>query len=1284
MSLDSSSRDESLDCIDLDISGPVLAYQSVPLKRTVESHNVDSVCASSKRQRLAPTYQTDTSDESEDDLQVTSTDSQETPNLNHKPNQAAFVRIPAPAFPTSAFQGDEPPRCCSEDHAVSELSVIYPPLSSDDDEDEYVAFVLDDFEIYRPGRGGAERRALTLASLNELLTVAADDLYCFDGCLRYGSESRYVQGVRFESLAIEGYGSESFNIDSICIQSLRYAGSKFWYQLGRPSQRYQPYHEPFMWLALFTKHFEEYLSAKHNTCLADFESRFYVFLTSKHGMDPHFRRWHSQYNNRNPKDFRQVVATNVEWLWKETTNLSEGARYHILWKEVDPKQLGAIAEERLSISKTVVTPLVHQLFSRMYFQEYLKVAPIDGGVLESVQERAQSLGLSVMPQSSQEASEQHWKVVEDPEDVHVGDVVVLDRDVDGVWQDESQVWYAYVQDIRQDRWGALFMLIWLYRASETILDEAFYPHGAELFMSDHCNCEDNRVRFEDIRAILPTEIGAKQPQTTAAAFVRLTYITPDEESGKDAAFVTLKKEHLTCSHRTQRQEEVFSHGATVLVSIRGQSFLQPAGYVSRCSDGQHVVRRFIRRARYDTEARPNELLEAIDSTEPLHVPSHAIKRQCYVRRFNVQQVRQGRDVVPYSYDGAADCWCVTGAIRFGSDNGFRVTPVDWSRPAGFIEGFDPAQPSQGRLSGLSLFSGGGSFDRGLEEGQAIDTKWAVEIESLPIHTYKANVRNSDCQLWRGSANDYLAKAFAGCGLAKVARVGDVHFISGGSPCKGFSIATHDKNSMKSLGYASLIACLLAYINFYQPMYAVLENVFAMCASLGKQKSENVFSQVIACLISMGYQTQTFVSDAWAHGSSQTRTRLFVTIAAPGLKPAQAPAQTHLHPPKTMAVAIGKTKSGVKYGMRRSGPCPFEHTSAAESTKDLPLIDKGLVRTQIAYPEHRTKSRETFTRALIPEFIPRFPHRSDWIYAARKRLMPEQLLNTFAARSEEWWCQASKAFRRIDPNRLMPTIRTANDLSDYRMGDCLHWSEPRAITVMEARRAQSIPDHEVLIGSPAQQWLVIGNGVDRKASVAMGVNFREAWLSSQSQELVGAIKPFTTRIDRDMATVDVRHNASDLQNSDKDSTAEKHSQLGNKHTHRDRGRFARHIAHPLPGSGRKRNRRNSRGQFLPDITHPLPEAGSMIESRELYDKSQNNNKGYENVNGPSDSDSLPASSQDVQVAVESRTTSPSVSDPDHLDFEDDMAPFADESPLLTSVERDDPQVGIKQVARTSHR
>ncbi|TKA83280.1 hypothetical protein B0A55_00791 [Friedmanniomyces simplex] len=53
--------------------------------------------------------------------------------------------------------------------------------------------------------------------------------------------------------------------------------------------------------------------------------------------------------------------------------------------------------------------------------------------------------------------------------------------------------------------------------------------------------------------------------------------------------------------------------------------------------------------------------------------------------------------------------------------------------------------------------------------------------------------------------------------------------------------------------------------------------------------------------------------------------------------------------------------------------------------------------------------------------------------------------------------------------------------------------------MECKRAQGYRDDEVLVGAPRQQMKIIGNSVDRKVSLALGMALRASWMGGASDE-----------------------------------------------------------------------------------------------------------------------------------------------------------------------------------------
>jgi DNA (cytosine-5)-methyltransferase 1 len=189
-----------------------------------------------------------------------------------------------------------------------------------------------------------------------------------------------------------------------------------------------------------------------------------------------------------------------------------------------------------------------------------------------------------------------------------------------------------------------------------------------------------------------------------------------------------------------------------------------------------------------------------------------------------------------------------------------------------------------------------------------------------------------------------------------------------------------------------------------------------------------------------------------------------------------------------------------FGERRFGLTPFEYITADEATSDLPDLGDGRTYQCIRHPDHRmTIGVSPVIKAQI-EAIPLHPRGMNFTKAWKqgKGVMSEAERALFPLLSANGKVRQnimpdSKAWGRIHPRGLFGTIATSVSPTCSRVGKCLHWNQQRIITVMEARRAQSFPDHEVLIGSPLEQWKIVGNSVARTVSLALGLCLREAWL-----------------------------------------------------------------------------------------------------------------------------------------------------------------------------------------------
>ncbi|RDW73760.1 hypothetical protein BP5796_07202 [Coleophoma crateriformis] len=1011
--------------------------------------------------------------------------------------------------------------------------------------DDFIEFELNEFSIYLPGSN--VHHSFEFRSLSQLATEVGNSSFLFDGVLSVGDERRYVQGVPFLICSIGNYEPEHASVDGhIWIQSTHNTRSNIYYRLKAPALEYARFHSSFLWLADFAKHFVDFCRSRRTdpkrVSIHDFRTNFSKWIWKMHKSASKFRAWYAQHSGN---DFRRAVNQNVTFLFKEAIGVDARLRRESIWAEVLDKTF--IEQHPIKEENTVVTPYVYECFSHMKFGEHLrKVVPtVEAEVRHNLQGQALHLAVDKELLSDQYGTAQDSKTNHrDPHDVrneaekHLarskmiqsikpGSVISVAIDGNGsVWKDEvsrwkaaDECWYLLVQAVHTSGKGLrTFDGIWLYRASDTICAKMKYPFPNELFLSDHCTCQHSREEEERILGIVTVDWNSS-PATTADFFIRQTYIEGEQ-------FVTLQQEHKTCKHLTPEighQSKLatkgFKPGTTILVEMKrvpqrqSKHLLEPYEVVKMVTRGQKVfvgVRRLLRRAELiGSSCAPNELVytNIIDQ-----VPASAIVAGCLVRFYSQRDVERDLVPVPYCRGGTGNAFYITSRL-LGQDTSKVLEPIHAKIPSSLIEGFDPEAPLQReRLSGLDMFCGGGNFGRGLEEGGAVHQKWAIDLAPPAIHSYYANLKDpTSIELYSGSVDDFLLGALHGHKARPLP--GDVDFISAGSPCQGFSLLNHNKNNHQGLKNQSLVASVAAYIDFYRPKYGVLENVMNM-AKKRKGRDEDVLSQLLCAIVGMGYQVQVFVVDSWSCGSPQTRSRIFVSFTAPGYEPMQHPALSHSHPDHIRDVGVGLKANGESFGHRKFGPTAFEFISARQATEDLPNIGDARTLHCILQPDHTIshlyKVQEQARIACIPKYPRGMNFLKTWMDPRGIITKAERDLFPLLGRKGKLRASVStgsRAWGRVHPDALFSTIVVRISAEDARMGTCLHWDQNRYISILEARRAQSFPDDEVIIGTRMEQWKIVGNSVARTVALAFGLALREAWLKNPA---VNQIPSFTQK------------------------------------------------------------------------------------------------------------------------------------------------------------------------------
>jgi DNA (cytosine-5)-methyltransferase 1 len=391
-------------------------------------------------------------------------------------------------------------------------------------------------------------------------------------------------------------------------------------------------------------------------------------------------------------------------------------------------------------------------------------------------------------------------------------------------------------------------------------------------------------------------------------------------------------------------------------------------------------------------------------------------------------------------------------------------------------------------------------------------KWAVEIDSGPLHTYRANMENvNDARLYLGSVNNFMKSAILGEYSEDIPRPGEVDVISAGSPCQGFSLSNKRRNEEVGLRKSALICSLATAVDFYRPKYVLLENVPPIAADRTRLNGtvENTYATLLSSIVGMGYQCESFVCDAWSHGNPQYRCRVIIAMTKRGYTPIARPTRSHEHPVACRkSRAIGR--SGYRFdGRELEGMCPFPPMTMREAYKHLPDIGDGHVMLPIQYPDHIISTRYNPRQRLLMTQIPR--HQPGGLNSWRGGVLAGYIfrglwgkLNSegeeISSRSElAVQNKRCKAWTRTKFDGLCPTVQTSQTPQCTRLGTALHPQEARVLSVQELKIAQGFPDDEVLVGPPSLRVHVIGNSVARGVALALGIALREAYLKEDRED-----------------------------------------------------------------------------------------------------------------------------------------------------------------------------------------
>lgn len=669
-----------------------------------------------------------------------------------------------------------------------------------DVEGQVIIIELSDFEIYRCPVTDKKRKS-ELIGLN-LFDIKGKSL-CLDGSVQIGNQVYYVEGLNIDDISIDGYGSDSDPNITAYIQTVlakKDSTSNVWLRLQEPALQYERFHSPFMWVAKLCKHTVDFMDNKPEGTvgLPSFKQDFYAWLVQRFGSNEDFRQWASAFNNAT--DFQVAFHAHKDFFYNQAVNLSTSQHLlsHPIWADCMCDRRLAVARQPNLVKYTITTPHVYECFRHMYFSKKLRLVSPFATVSHGQWKRKVELGFAE-DHGSLTLSQQTLKIDTNPSSAQVGDVISVAPDETDkfYWKQSGNEWLAYVQGIDQGANGEQrIMVLWLYRPTDTNMFVAEYPVKKELFLSDNCNCGQRKLLISDVLRKHTVAWSPNSLNTIRDLIIRQTYMT------NDSAFMTVKDEHKICACRKAKPRTIrWLAGDTVYVKRLkdGQKVLEPV-VIHEIDQGTNLakVRTLLRLERDCADLAlqagrdkiaPNEL---VLTGKVQTISLSRIQRPCHVRLIPRTDVISNNIPHPYNLGGAGDYWFISMGLASIDNISERLTFLE-RLPDGIHETRMESLPYK-VLRGLSLFSGGGGLDRGLEQGGAVEFQTAVDYDSAAIHTQRANCRDPETmRLFCGSVDDYLSILFSGVANHSVARVGEVEVIVASSPCPGLYSPSHILN-----------------------------------------------------------------------------------------------------------------------------------------------------------------------------------------------------------------------------------------------------------------------------------------------------------------------------------------------------------------------------------------------------------------------------------------------------------------------------------------------------------
>ncbi|MEU4539008.1 DNA cytosine methyltransferase [Streptosporangium sp. NPDC023825] len=370
-------------------------------------------------------------------------------------------------------------------------------------------------------------------------------------------------------------------------------------------------------------------------------------------------------------------------------------------------------------------------------------------------------------------------------------------------------------------------------------------------------------------------------------------------------------------------------------------------------------------------------------------------------------------------------------------------PSDACTEETFAEWCGRKRDSKEKLA-VDLFSGAGGLSLGLKQaGWTVVA--SVDHDVRALETHRAN--------FPGLALDTdLADADGRARLVALLKQTTIDLVAGGPPCQPFSRAGRSKirSLVETAGRdpndprKELWRAFLEIVLEVRPRAVLMENVPDM--ALGDDF--RVVREIVEQLEKVGYHTDVRLVDAWKHGVPQHRKRLIVL--------ARNDRDEFIWPEEQPKVTVREAIGDLPV-------LPEDDPTGARCLAYPESVEPSLFALRMREEEHSGIVWDHMTRPVRPDDLTVF-----------KMMDHKTLYSSIPAEYRRYKADTfDDKYKRLDWEDLSRSI-TAHIAKDGYW--YIHPAQHRTITVREAARIQTFPDHFRFSGSRSDAFRQIGNAV----------------------------------------------------------------------------------------------------------------------------------------------------------------------------------------------------------------